>query len=128
MPHWDTDGLARFSYGAEEDIAAHLIVKEGTADGDVGVCDAADKPLGVSPQAIASGDKGPVILAGIALVTMSGAITRGHYVGPAANGKGVSLGATVDNTKHALGKALEAATTDGDVISVLILPYSGPST
>lgn len=128
MPAYETDGPnQRFAYQAEAAISAYQIVKEGAADGGIAVCTGSDVPLGVAPLDIASGVLGPVQLFGIAKVRMSGAITRGHWVGPAAAGKGVSLGATVDNTEHALGRALEAATADDDVISVLILQHSGPS-
>ena len=128
MPKWETDGPnQRFAYTAEAAISAYQVVKEGAADGGVAVCTATDQPLGVAPLDIAWGVKGPVQLWGIARGRVTGAVTRGHFVGPAAAGKATSIGATIDNTEKVLGMALEAAAADNDVISVLLRQGTGPA-
>ncbi|MEM3737542.1 MAG: DUF2190 family protein [Candidatus Bathyarchaeia archaeon] len=104
-------------------------VKIGTANGKViSATDGAD-PIGVALKAAsADGDPVPVLISGAVYLTASAAIARGAAVQPAGNGKVKSLsdqavdeGGTATYTVYynkKLGKALEAASADGDVILV----------
>jgi hypothetical protein len=121
MPNWMSDGSsgdigARREYRAEAAIAANLLVTEGTDDGEVDVCGATDVPVGVAPQAIAEAEMGPVCREGDLLVVASEAITRGAWVKPAASGKVAA--ATAAAGEIICGRANEAATDDGDIVSI----------
>lgn len=71
--------------------------------------------LGVLDSPTAAGQQAPVITLGIALVTAGGAIDAGAEVISAAGGKAETIGETGTTP---LGRALTAATADGDTIRV----------
>jgi len=82
----------------------------------------ADAPIGVTEYSVASGDIASVKLlndGGTFEVTAAGVIALNADVYPAADGK---ISATVVPGKR-IGKAIEAATADGDIIE--ILPIKG---
>jgi len=66
----------------------------------------------------AAGQAATVQISGVSKVVAGGAISVGDAVGSTAAGK-ATVAATTDSI---LGTALEAATTDGDVIAVLFQP------
>lgn len=70
---------------------------------------------GVVDAATDPGQQAPVVVAGIALVTAGGAIAAGAQVEASAAGKAVTL-----STGAAIGRALDAATADGDLIRILL--------
>jgi len=105
------------------------IVKIGTADGKVVQATTDSDPVGVALKAAsADGDPIPILVSGAVYVTAGGAISRGAAVKPGATGKAVAhTDQSVDESGTAtytiyynrkLGKALEAASADGDVILV----------
>jgi len=81
------------NFVAEAAIAANIIVKQGTADGQV-LAGAADTDFifGVTGElgAAAANDRVDVIVAGIAEIEVGGAINRGDPVTTDANGKAVA--------------------------------------
>ena len=100
----------------------NLLGKLGTAVNQVDICTTADEPLGViTDEAAAAGDPVNVALFGSAgsthLMVASEAITAGAKVYTAAAGK-VQNEPAVAGTYYQVGKALEAATADGDVIEI----------
>lgn len=100
----------------------HLCVKVGSDVNHVAVAAAADIALGVSNDA-AEAAEDPVnvqILGradGTILMTASGAIALGAMVVTDASGKIRTLPAST-GTYYIIGRALEAAAADGDVINV----------
>lgn len=117
------NSLLQKAYVAEAAIAAARIVKFGAADGQVLQAAAVgDKLIGVSNEIGPSiNERCDIVRAGIADVTLGGAVTRGDPITSDANGKGVAAvpGAGVNN--YIIGFAETSGVLD-DVIPVLIAP------
>jgi hypothetical protein len=65
-----------------------------------------------------------VQIVGIAVVEASGAISAGALVASDANGKAKSLTlSAVGDVEKIAGRAMEAASADGDFITVLLRPF-----
>ena len=99
-------------------VSRGLTITKNSA-GDLGVAlSAVDvRPNCVSLEPIADGEFGPAVLtnqAGIISFTAAGALSAGTAVTAAASGK-ISSGGSA-----AVGKNIDASTTDGDVIRVLV--------
>ncbi len=99
-----------------------LLGKIGSATDRVAVCGASDTPIGViTDEASAIGDLVNVSLLGSSRGTVrmvaSAAIAQGALVEPAAGGRVATLGAGA-GTHHVVGRALDAATSAGDIIEV----------
>lgn len=77
---------------------------------------AAGRALGVATEDAAIGDAVAVDVIGTTTVEASAAIAAGAQIEVAANGKAATLDAGV-----AVGRALEAAGADGDMIEVLLI-------
>lgn len=73
--------------------------------------------LGVANSGAAIGENFPVLVLGTAVVEASAAIASGAAVEATAVGKAVTR-----TTGVVLGRALEAASADGDKIEVLLIP------
>ena len=101
--------------------AADAVTKYRFVGYDGKHCAANAAAIGVSYFTAASGDPITVYGAGnIVPLEAGAAITIGGLVASDANGKGVT--ATLLDLTHAVNAmALQAATVDGDVISVLVL-------
>ena len=98
----------------------YYIVKGSTTS--VTLCTAGVQPLGVIQDTpAASGRPGNIAIGGISKVVAGAAITAGAYVSSDSAGKAV----TAASGDFALGIARTAATADGDVISVLLMPQLG---
>ena len=99
-------------------VATEAITKNRFVDA-AGAHTADKHAVGVALFDTDSGDEITVQAAGIATVVASGAITQGDHVKSDADGKAATLAysAAADAAK-ACGVALDAATTDGDVIRV----------
>lgn len=67
----------------------------------------------------AAGRPATVCVSGFVKVKAGAAITRGDYIASDASGKAVAATTTGDVI---LGTALEAATADGDIISIIFAP------
>ena len=78
--------------------------------------------LGVTETAAKSGDLIAVITLGLAVVEAAGAIVEGALVQTEAAGKAVTHIATGAGAGKALGRAMTAATQDGDLIQVHLIP------
>jgi hypothetical protein len=99
-----------------------LLAKIGSASDRVNVCAAADTPIGViTDEAAAIGDLVNVSLLGARGSTVrmvaSAAIVQGALLEPAASGRVQTLTGSV-GTHHVVGRALDAASSAGDVIEV----------
>lgn len=82
-------------------------------------------PLGVTrTSAGAAGDLLPVDVLGTAIVEAGAAIAVGAAVMVGTTGKAITHDG--DGDKFAVARALEAATADGNLIEVLLLPTAGP--
>lgn len=116
-----------FIAGTSLAAAQHRIVTlngTATAQGaEVAVCSAAtNTPLGVLTNDPLADESATVQILGIAKVVSNGNVVNiaaGDWVGPGADGKAYKRG-TADTT--VLGIALEASTTDGKIISVMLRP------
>lgn len=116
-------------YTAAGDIEAYRLVKYATAEGEVEACSAiADVAIGVSTNKVAAGGRVQIQTQGVALVTVSGAVTRGAQVMCTASGAGKCLDAA-GATAKSVGIAEQTATTDGQVVAVrLAVPnVNGPA-
>jgi hypothetical protein len=114
------------SFKAENDLSAkqYYLVEYSGVD-QVDVCDAAaDRAIGVLQNEPAANQAAKVRLMGISMVVSDGsgtAIVAGDYLGPNSSGKAVKK-ATADYS--VIGMAMDASTTDGAVIRVLMIPIN----
>lgn len=108
--------LLQKSFTAAAELDGRRIVKL-TGDNQINVATAAaDASIGVTwPDGADKDAEAAVITHGIAEVEASGAIVRGAWVTAAANGKGAASSTAGDNV---IGRALDAAAADGDIIRV----------
>jgi hypothetical protein len=97
---------------ASASIAAERFV---TAAG--GVASAAGNAIGVSCTQAAAGEIFPVDVIGTAVVTAGGAFDKGAWLEIGSDGKAV-----VQTTGPAVAWAQQAATADGDRVSVVLIP------
>lgn len=102
--------------------ARYLLAKIGSDIGHVALAGTADVPLGViTDEAAAAEDLVNVSLLGASLGTQrmvaSAAITAGDLVVSAASGKIRTL-PVATGTYHIIGRALNAAAADGDVVEI----------
>jgi hypothetical protein len=104
--------------GADLSANQYRFVKAGATEGQVvAIAAATDKPLGVqydTPNA--AGKAIEVVSAGIVEVTAGAAVAYGAEVQTNASGKAI----TVTTGGTVVGRALQAATADGDRIAVLL--------
>lgn len=108
---------------ADADLSAkqYFLVKQN-ANGVV-LAALNDAAIGALQDKPKTGEFGRVQVAGVAKVKAGAAINKGDYVKSDANGKAIaSAGEAAGTLVHIVGQALEAATADGDVISVLLAP------
>lgn len=109
----------------EADIGPFLVVVKGVAADSVALPAAADANfIGVTMEDGKNGERRPIAVAGgIVKVTAQAAITEGAWVsiqGVTGKVKAAAPGAGVNS--YVLGKALQPAAADGDVIGVLLCP------
>ncbi len=90
----------------------HLLVKKGTADGEVLVCGATDQPLGVCTDEPGIDEPGNVALLGCADGTL-----------PMVAGKAIAVGAEVSTL--AGGKVTDATTASTYKVGVALTPAAG---
>ena len=92
--------------------------------------DAADDPIGITEYACASGDAVAIRLlndSGSFEATTAGAFSEGDDVYAAADGKVQGLPAVAGDYRK-IGKALEDATADGDIVEILPYNYNATET
>lgn len=125
-------------YYAEEAIPEGSLVKVGTSDGTILVCDEDELAFGICEReidaamvtAVDDGDAGkntifcPVTVLGISTCLTAGAIAAGVFVSPGAGG--TVIAAPLDGSDYIFGICLNTATAAGDQVSVIIdrSPYS----
>lgn len=113
--------LLPFKAGAA--IGQNRLVKQDSTAGQVVVTTAiTEAVVGVATiAAAAAGDQVTVQYSGVAKCVASAAISLGAQVMPTVSGSG-KVATAAGATAVSCGIALEAATADGDVISVLLRP------
>lgn len=114
-------GVAPAPFLAGGAITQYRMVKSDSTAGRVVAATAiADVALGVALNtASAAGDPVQVQTFGIAKVTASAAVTLGDELMVTASGAG-KVSTASGATAQTIGVALEAATADGDIITVLL--------
>jgi len=105
-----------FTARAEADLLANRFVKEGVAAKGMVYAGAGEKCMGVLKFDTVNGDVGTVHQDGDVKLQVSEAVALNDEISAAANGKGQVAAAG----EHVLGKALQAALADGDVIEFRI--------
>jgi hypothetical protein len=114
------------SYKAENDLSAkqYYFVEYSGVD-QVDVCDAAaDRAVGILQNKPVANAAATVRHLGISMVVSDGsgtAIAAGDHLGPNSSGKAVKK-ATADYS--VAGIAMDASTTDGAVIRILMIPIN----
>jgi len=121
------------TFEAEADVTAGQVVYESSA-WKVKPTDGARKDaIGVALTTAKAGKKLSVVCRGLVRVVASGAITAGSRIGSAANGKvqtiaalaapatysQAAMQAELDKIEQWIGRAITAASADGDVIYAL---------
>ncbi len=110
------------SFLAEGAIAAHRLVKFGTADDAIVQAAAgADLTIGVNDLAVAQGEVATVVMGGVAIVEYGGNVTRGALLTANASGQAV----TAATTNRVIGVAMVSGVA-GDLGSVLLAPSTAP--
>ncbi len=104
------------SFLAEGAIAAHRLVKFGTADDAIVIAAAgADAIIGVNDLAVAQGEVASVVMGGVAIVEYGGTVTRGALLTSDASGRAVAAA----TTNRVIGVAMVSGVV-GDLGSVLL--------
>lgn len=121
--HLASQGFSRYAEVALTE--RFLLVKQGTADNQVNICGAADVPLGVCTDEVATADIAAVPVnvqsfnSDLTLkMVASAAIAAGAQLEPAASGRVVTLVLGAGTTSYIIGTALTPAGAAGDVIEV----------
>lgn len=109
----------------EANIGPYLVVVKGSAADSAALPAAADANfLGVTMEDGLSGERRPLAVAGgIVKCTAAAAITEGAWVSiHGTTGKIKAAAPSAGTNSYVLGKAMQPAAADGDVIGVLLLP------
>lgn len=139
MAYKHTENALIMTFRAQEVLSeAYIVCVLGTAENEVKKPAAVtDTPLGVTQDtAAAVGDSVPVQMDGVTKVVANGAFSKGDQLAIAATSGRVDtvsgLDSSFDNSggpntaQKPLGIALEAATTSGQIVSMLIRPFFYP--
>lgn len=87
---------------------------------------ASTRPLGVLRDDVdVVGDTGAVVIGGLGLVLVDGAVSIMGLIGSNADGEGTALTPADDSTGLVAAIAMEAATADQDLILARIVPATG---
>ena len=116
-----TDSQVILSIPAGADLSAkqyHFVKISGT--GVISVAAATDAPIGVLMNDPASGETAAVAISGVVKVEASVAIPAGAAVGTTSTGTAVGLVTGTDTTKWLVGRAITAAGSAGDIITVAV--------
>ena len=114
----ETSGIEKTMIAEAAVETKYLIAKFGTSDEEVkiGASATAHALVGVMQGKAAAAGKVNVMLTGITLVKIGGAVTRGDYLTSNADGEGI---ATTTAKNYLVGMAL-ASGVDGDVVPLLL--------
>lgn len=122
--HMSSQGISRYAEAAL--TTRYLLMKQGTADNQVNICGAADVPIGICTDEVATADIAivpvnvqPLNSDKTLLMVASAAIACGVQIEPAANGKVVTLVLGAGTTSYIVGITLNAAAADGDLVEVM---------
>lgn len=108
------------TFEAENDLSTkqYTIVELGAADNQVDTCDAqGEKSVGVLQNDPGAGEAALVRFLGTTKVKAGAAITKGAFITTGAAGK-AEAALTGD---YIIGRALEAAAADGDIIEMQLM-------
>jgi len=126
MPGWDTKDALIKTVTFEAAVSAHAACVWGGAEDRVTLPAAAnaDDFAGFSVYDQAAGSQGPLhMAAGVAKARAGGAIGLGKKCNIAGNtGKIAQAAPAAGANAHVVCRALRAASADGDVIPVLVIP------
>jgi hypothetical protein len=115
-------GLQTISMPVNADMSAKQYFIMKASAGKAAVAGAGQQPIGIlQDDPAADGRAGCIGIDGISKVVAGAAISAGAYVASDANGKAV----TAASGDIAVGIAVTAASADGDVISVQLMPGLG---
>lgn len=106
------------SFLADNAVAQYRVVKVTSTGCDVATA-ATDKVVGVEQNGCAAAEQAVVKFLGTSKVVASAAVSVGDLVTATTGGKVVT---TTTDHNVIVGRALEAAAADGDVIEVLLMP------
>ena len=125
--------MVTFETGTNLSNAFGELVKLNAAGRVVKTAAISDVAIGVVAQNIKETGNGieiPVAMlngSGVLKCKVSGAVTRGHYINPEGtsgdHGKAESAGATPTANDFVVGRALEAAAADGDIIEFVPMGF-----
>lgn len=109
----------------EADVGPFLVVIKGTAADSAILATTADANfLGVTMEDGKSGERRPIAMhGGVVKCTAKAAITEGAWVSVnGSDGKIKAAAPSAGSNSYVLGKAMQAAAADGDIIGVLLTP------
>lgn len=115
------EGLVK-TFIAATAIARYRIVALSAGDNQVEVAASAAAPLiGVSqePQDVAAGERIDVTFSGIVEVEASATLAKGAWITAAADGTGKA--AAAGDSDERIGRLLEAANADGEIVTLEII-------
>lgn len=118
MPAQTCNPLLTMSIIATETVAAERFVTAAGAYPSAG-----GLPIGTTRCGGSSGDVLPVDVMGTTIVTAGAAVAVDAVVAVGTSGKAITHDG--DGDKHAVGRAITAATGDGDTFEVLLIPSAG---
>lgn len=108
------------SMEAATDIPEGIIVKASSGKAAIAGT-VTDVVIGVTRDSAKAGETVPVVTAGVATIVASAAISEGAVVGTTVTtGRGKAIVPGTDTTQYIVGRALEAASAAGDLVSVLL--------
>ena len=115
---WETPGFKLPAHTAAADLtSAQYTAVDVTAAGVVNAATAAEEIVGILQNAPDSGEAAEVMVTGISKATAGGAIAVGAMCEVGTGGKLVTISAGIP-----VAKCLEAASADGDLFTILIVP------
>lgn len=119
---WEGIYLTGVVAGADLSAAQYYVVKLGsTANSVIKAAAATDSVVGILQNDPASGEEAVVGVIGVFKAAGEASITKGDWVAASTTGR---VKTTSTGNDDVVGKALEATTTAGDIIPVLV---GGPS-
>lgn len=114
---------SRFSFPAGENLSStHYRIVTVNSDAKAMLADAGEPPLGYIVEGVAENETQTTYsLAGEAPITAGGAFSIGNYLKGTTDGKLIVEASPTTRTANTLAVALQAASTDGDVVRVAFL-------
>ena len=106
--------------GADLSAKQHLFVKLDSNGAVVPCAAITDIPVGVLQNNPASGQAASVLVIGVTKLQSNGSVAIGDVLGTSSDAQADTIAPGTDTTVYAVGRALTAGTTAGDVFTALI--------